>query len=481
MKKYFLLLFVFTLLALSTTVLAQTNDEQIPNTVNCFDYYKFGSVSADMTSRSSNALAGMTMDFFGDIKNNNNYPIVAGTLYVKIFRNVGGEKNPNGPDVVDQFIALDNITIPENGSVPASFSWKVPSYAQSGNYQLVTYFTSGKKINISGLSFSDSVIGNSFDFTVSGEKTGVFFDKSSIVMNNSPYYFSAYTAPVPKDINANISIKINNTTNQVQNTKIIWKLYKWDAVNPSNLIRTFATSTTLKANSFGVIEVSIPEKDDPMYYLVGELTYKDSKSIVGIKFVKDGVDKARFNLVTATSYPLPKGEAETVLACFNNIGSTEQLSNGKVVLEVKDQNGKNVESYTYEGVITKGIIAVKKDFVSKVNLNTFSVHASLYTDGKLVDQSTIKYDCNLIDPRKCIKEDDKMMGMIAFLGGLLALILIFVYMKLSKNNKNIVVPTVMFLLGVCLFNPAVIEAKSVNWSTTINDNNLKYYRMDDNG
>ena len=44
----------------------------------------------------------------------------------------------NGPDVVDQFYAADNITIPANGQAPISIDWNIPAYAASGEYKIAT-------------------------------------------------------------------------------------------------------------------------------------------------------------------------------------------------------------------------------------------------------------------------------------------------------------------------------------------------------
>ena len=526
MKKYFLFVFVLTLLALSTLTFAQSTNwadyglsedavkflsakekqdilnsrtpaqtiqkqkEEIEKTgsssllfvpgsilpgktpdaplsseiVNCFDYYTFGSIDADMTSQSSSAVSGMTMNFFGNIKNKNKYPVVAGTLYVKIFRNVGGEKNANGPDVVDQFIAVDNVTLPANDSVPVKFSWKVPAYALDGKYQLVTYFTSDKKFNLLGLSFTDDIVGNSFNFTVSGEKTGVSFDKSSVIINNNPYYFAAYPPRIQGTDEANISIKVDNTTNQAQSIKTNWKLYRWDGINPSNLIREFSTTTAIKANSLGDIKFSIPEKSEPVYYLVGEFTYKDAKSVVGIRFVRDGVDRVRLNFPAVTAYPLKKGEPVTLFSCLHNSGQSSQVPNNKIVLEVTDESGKVIESYTYNGIVTGDMIAVKKDFVSKVDLDIFSVRASLYNNGNLVDESIMKYDCKLIDPTKCSPEKDNLWNILALAGGVLALIVIIVVVIITKRKKLPVAPILMLMLGFCLFSPYAVEAKSVPWN-----------------
>jgi hypothetical protein len=70
-----------------------------------------------------------------------------------------------------------------------------------------------------------------------------------------------------------------------------------------------------------------------------------------------------------------------------------------LVLEIVNAKGKVIDSYTYEGDVTGEMMVVKKDITSKVNLDVFSVKASLYTDDMLVDESIMNYDCKLIDPQ----------------------------------------------------------------------------------
>jgi len=438
--------------------------------VSCFDYYTFGSIEADMTSQTSNVVSGMNMEFFGNIKNKNPYPIIQGTLYVKIFKNVGGEKNSNGPDVVDEFVVLDNLNIPANGSIPVDFSWNVPAYAQTGDYQLVTFFTSDQKFNLLGLSFTDDIVGNSFNFSVSGEDAGVMFDKTSVMINDNPYYFAAYPPRISEDMEATFTLSVDNTTNQTQSTQIKWKLYRWDAMNPDNLIREFSTATNIDPNSSVQVEFLIPEKEEPVYYLVGELMYQDSKSIVGIRFVREGVDRVRLNFPSINSYPLVKGEQTTLFTCLHNSGQSPQVPNNKVVLEIQDERGRVIESYTYEGEVTGDMMAVKKDFVPKVNLDVFSVKASLYTDNKLVDESIMKYDCKLIDPTKCTGTN-WLQTMISLIGGLILLSLIWLLIKKYKTKQNLILPLfiLVFSFGV-LSVPSMSEARSVSWNTVVNKN-----------
>jgi hypothetical protein len=172
---------VAALLALPLAALAQVPppDEAVlpaqggtatpPGAVNCFDYYRFGSVQVHLTAPVSSAVSGSSITFSGEITNDNPYPIVDGSLYVRVFKSRGSTIDGNGPDVVAQFLVKSGIAIPANGSAPVSFSWKVPSYAESGDYSLATFFTTSRKFNLLGLSFTDDVVGNTVPFSVSGD------------------------------------------------------------------------------------------------------------------------------------------------------------------------------------------------------------------------------------------------------------------------------------------------------------------------
>jgi hypothetical protein len=433
--------------------------------VSCFDFYTFGSIETPIQSRTSNTTSGADMIFFGEIINNNSYPIVEGTLYVKIFKNIGSVKNPNGPDVVDQFIAVDNVTVPANGSIPIEFKWKVPAYATTGEYRVVTYFTSDKKFNLQGLSFTDDIVGNSFDFKVSGgQEESITFDKSSVVINDSPYYFAAYPPRITNGQSANISLEILNNTNTDQDAQIKWKLYKWDTMHPDNLVREFNTNTETKADSKTKLELSIPEDSEPVYLLVGELSYQDTKSIVNIRFVRDGVDKVRLNYPAVTNYPLNEGEQTTLFTCLHNSGQSPQVQDNKVILEVRDENGKVVESYTYEGAVTGEMMAVKKDFTPKTTLNKFTVHASVYTNGELVDESIMEYDCSLIDPSKCLEEKSSFSfaQIIIGISSIILLIIILVLLKRKTKGVELVVLLFVAIVSVLIFDINVPKSGAQN-------------------
>ena len=130
--------------------------ENVPppiGTVNCFDYYTFGSVQVNVTPDVVGAVSGIPINFAGTISNDNPYPIVDGAIFIKIFRIAKdpSEQNVNGRDVVDQFFVREGIALPPHSSFPIAFTWDIPSYAMTGEYQLATFFTTSKKFNLLGL------------------------------------------------------------------------------------------------------------------------------------------------------------------------------------------------------------------------------------------------------------------------------------------------------------------------------------------
>ena len=81
--------------------------------VDCFDYYRFGSVQVDLSADLEQTVPGAPMTFSGVIKNDNDYPIVDGSVYVKIFRMIKEDEQliaKDGYPLVDQF-ALPNIFV----------------------------------------------------------------------------------------------------------------------------------------------------------------------------------------------------------------------------------------------------------------------------------------------------------------------------------------------------------------------------------
>lgn len=387
--------------------LSQETIVQTPaNTVSCFDYYSFGSVQADLSTPTVTTVSGTPITFSGTLENANAYPIVDGALYVKIFRTRSTAKDADGPAVVDQFIAVSDVNIPANGSVPVSFTWKIPSSAATGEYQLATFFSTSRKSNLLGLSFTDDVVGNMVPFFVSSERTtGVEIDKSSVMVNGEGYFFAAAPPFTSESDPVEVKAVIRNTTREQQSARVSWTIYQWDAQLRENVVQeVLGQEVKIPANGSAPISVTITEAKHPVYLAVGVLTWKDTKSIIGVRFVRPGVDRMRINFPSITSFPLVAGQANTVFSCLHNSGEADVVKGGRLELTLTDFQGQLIHNYVYEGDVTGAMMGVAQSFTPEKSYDRFMLDARLYQNGEFVDEANLVYDCSLIDPTRCSAE-----------------------------------------------------------------------------
>jgi hypothetical protein len=430
-----------------------TTDTGVPslpaNAVSCFDYYTFGSVQADLSPSTVSTVSGTSLAFKGALKNDNPYPIVDGALYVKVFRSRGATNDGNGPDVVDQFLVKGGITIPAKSSVPMAFTWRVPAYAQSGDYQLATFFTTSRKFNLLGLSFTDDVVGNTVPFTISGEQTGaVRFDKSSVTVNDDEYYFAAFPPRVGAADPAIVEAKVRNTTNVAQAATISWTVYQWDAQLRENAVQEETRQVNVPAGGTADVSITVRDAKYPVYLVVGTLKWMDSQSIIGARFVREGVNRTRINFPGVTAFPLRAGVENTLFSCLHNSGEAT-VPNGRLELTLTDSTGNIIDEYTYSGDVTSAMMGVAQKFVPQQDYDFFVLDARLYQGEEFIDEAHLVYDCKEIDPSMCnpvkpiaagsILGTTQSMAVIA-LGIIVLIAALWIYRRLGRKPNTTPLP-----------------------------------------
>lgn len=384
---------------------------QADGVTNCFDYYKFGSVEVNLQAGNADSLSGTSVTFSGNIKNTNSYPIVDGAVYVKIFRKSTGPNaaklQSQGLDLVDQSFVMKDINLDAKKSAPISFTWKIPSLALSGDYQVATYFVSQNKFNLLGLSFTDDIVGNTAPFKVTGQQNaGLFFDKNAVRVANDKYNFAAFTPKVDKSKPVKIDFNLVNTFKTKVEGKVHYTVYSWDALKNENVVTVSEAPVVVEAGKTLPLSYTVDDSKHPVYYVVIEADYKDSKSIIDVRFTRDGIDVPRLNFVGLNSYPLTANSK--FFACMYNSGTDTKVDNSKMVLTLKDKDGKNLDTYTYTGDITGTVMGVVKTIDSSVfkgvksgQLADAIVTADLYQNGALVDSARMVYDCSHLNPSLC--------------------------------------------------------------------------------
>jgi hypothetical protein len=395
-----------------------------PGLVSCFDYYHFGSVQANLSAAVASAVSGTPVAFSGSLTNNNPYPIVDGALYVKVFKMRGGVNDGNGPDVVDQFLVRGDIVIPAQSSIPVSFSWNVPTYAQSGDYQIATFFTTSRKFNLLGLSFTDDVVGNTTPFKVVGENTsGVSFDKAGVTVNSAAYHFAAFPPHVNAADPVVVSAPITNTTDRPARAMVKWQVNQWDAQLRENVVQEESSTLTVPAQTTQIVSITVTDTKYPVYLVVGTLSWQDTESIIGVRFVRDGVDRPRINFPGVASYPLVAGQPNTLFSCLHNAGSSDSIPDGRLDITLSDMRGNPIHTYTFTGGITGAMMGVADTFTPTRNYDSFVLDARLYQGDSFTDEAHLVYDCKTLKTEGCTDQnssestDFSTLSFGDFLGG----------------------------------------------------------------
>lgn len=390
--------------AVATTTFAVSTVPKGNGVVDCFTYYHKDSVQVSLTPATTTVATGTVLTISGTITNQNPYPIVNGALYIKIMRlgtKTPGSKVPIGFDVVDQYVVRDGITLPARESVPVSFTWPVPQSALSGEYRIVPYITLAQKYPISDIPFVDEMMGTTTRFVVqSRQTTGVSFVRDSIKLNNKPFISATSTVHISPTSTPLVSVAVMNTTKEKAPVSITWRLYARNVFKQENLITERISTSTVAAKKRITVSYKVEDTTYSEYTLVGEVQWKDSKSYLTMRVVRDRFDQPQADFLSIDMFPLVQGQAATMFSCIHN-ANKNILSDGRLELVLSDREGNPIHSYSYTGRIGGDILGLAEQFVPDQNYDYFSLDMRLYQGKTLLDETYVTYDCSQINPSLC--------------------------------------------------------------------------------
>lgn len=393
------------------------------NLDSCFLYYTFGSTPVVLTADLASVAIGVPFNVKGSVTNNNPYPIVDATVYVKVMRQRNVTKDVNGPDIVDFLPVLERVNLKAGETLPFTFTWDVPTDADTGAYRMAAYVVEKDRFNFLGLSFTDDVTGGFYQFTVVGNTPGtVRFNKDSATVNGTSYYFAAFPPTLSQEVKeAEVKINVENTSKKIYNGDVTWKLYYWDSLRKEHLIDEKTTSIEVPAGASVPVTFTIPDTKHSVYYLVAELeTPAGSTSIAGIRVARGGLNTPRINSMNVTAYPL--AEDTKAFTCFHNAGHGE-AADTKIEMWVKEPLlfgliGLPIAHEVYTGVAPAQIVALTMP-AGKPGMSSFDLVATVSQNGKMIDKIKIPYRCNQLGA-ECSMPSLIDMGLM----GLIVLILI---------------------------------------------------------
>jgi len=385
---------------------------------NCFDYYRFPSIQASFETVKEFYEPGQKVYFKGGLVNNNNYPIVDGYLFVRIAR-YNENYTQEGHDIVDEFFAnsgpqgREKFYLEGGEEKETVFSWSAPENLAEGVYRVAFSFIVGKKMNMAGLSFTNEVVAGLTELEVKKSAIGakrVFLEKSSFAVNGEKYNHIGLWPQLGKGAKVEVAGKLKNETSKKEKVRLVYDLYYWDGLDDKNKISSWSEDITVAPNSSHFFKYVIPKMDETVYFLrVTAIAVNNQKSIVNLRLLSEQ-ERPRINFFSPMKFPVLAGETMTNFVCFHNTAG--RAANGKVTMNVFDESGNKVETLGYEGEITGGIMAVKKETTAKKNYGYLRMTASVTgADGKVSDSYEMIYDCKNMDSENqdCVKIQEEKM------------------------------------------------------------------------
>lgn len=372
---------------------------------SCFEYYRFGSVQVDVSPTLKQTVPGVPMTFKGKIKNANKYPVVDGQVYAKIFyagKNSDAFTHRDGYPLVDFILVRDEVVINGESEQDITFDWQVPHYAQGGEYNVAMFFTSAKRYSLLGLTFTDDVVGNQTTFSVTSDSTTspVTFNKTNVRLNSTEFDFASPPPFFTKDEQVTAFATLINSGDTERTVSVTWVTSVWDGILKENERKREAVSVQLKPHESKEISYIPPILDATVTYLVAELADRDTKSILSIRFVRNGIEETALTLPTIIKYPITAGEENTLFSCANST-NFPIVQDTTITLTLTDTEGNAIESYTYSGGITGDMMGVKKSFIPSTSYTDFNLNAVMERRGEVIENVTMEYRCADIDPSLC--------------------------------------------------------------------------------
>ena len=399
---------------------------------SCFDYYKFQSVEIDLHGEKQIYKAGEGAKFIGSITNKNSYPLVDGSLILRISKM--DPRSQVGNDIIDEWTAVENANLRAGEKQFVNLSYQLPSGLPTGTYVLTSYFLTQNKFNISGLSFTDDIYGGYATFTVEGKsERSIRFDRTGVKADGKPYRIFGF---IPKIFSKNtksvrLEVPLWNSSSKSLKTGVVYEIYGWDAADNGNLIESRNEVVSLAAGQTKTLSLDVDVSDRPVYFVKIKAEDEDQKSEIHIRLIKEGF-KPRLNFVGLSSFPLSGDSRAAAFACYHN--TTEGEGIGKLNLALKTSSGRMLAEAETNGKMTGAIDLLSKDVSRLRGYDKLTLLAELKdASGAVVDSAEIIYDCSKFSESICLKS---RINFYTLLAGIVILIIALYFLRRHFSNKG---------------------------------------------
>jgi energy-coupling factor transporter transmembrane protein EcfT len=519
MKKYFIVSSLFALLILSTSVFAQTKldpniydengfrkDQNISELIknrseqrgtstqkqeslllqnnvlkgelgSCFDYYTFGSIKVNLTEDTETYSPGDPVVLNGKISNDNPYPIIDLTIRGRLVKDTPNPVYLRSEIItLEDFIILENVTIPANSSIDVNYAHLLPINSSQGEYQMYFYAYNNDRFSQSGLSFTNDVVASKIDFSILGDNPQqVYLDQTRITLNDKEHNVMAFPTHHDKDEIIKIDIPLVNPSDKDEIMEIVYTLYKWDGLRKENIVDTKTETITVLAKNEKLLTYTVSNTDTSVYFLnikADNKTFKKDKSVYdietqsNIRFSVSGYDFPIIDSFGINTYPIKENSEVTMFTCFHSGAFQDTSDEFNIKTQILDNKGKMLSETEYQGKLDKKIKAIINKFTPTKDFSNFKIITTMTdSNGKVIDTIEDEYKCEDLDQNLCPKTPSfTVVQTLIIIFILIVLVLFIIFIKKIKNK----IPTVMFVLFLLISSfilfPNDSEASKVTYS-----------------
>lgn len=238
-------------------------------------------LKTDLTQSVPSSVVGV----YATLSNYNSYAAEDGVLVAHITK-----KGKNGqPDrVIDSFIAAQNIDVPASKSAQTTFTWNVPTMADSADYFIDAEYIFSRRPYLDPMMPHTQEGSNVVKIPIRSPLIGsIYLDPATVQVNGhgaiADQYVFARASSTP------VHVMLMNDSDIPYHGVITWTLY--DKAESPISIPPFKVDQPVIAHPHTRVDESfiLPILKNDVYYLQGHLTDTDgSRSVIGMPLVREG-------------------------------------------------------------------------------------------------------------------------------------------------------------------------------------------------
>lgn len=400
---------------------------------SCLEYYDFNNIEFNITQDRISYEPGEAIIITGQITNTRNFVLPKVNITAQIKKIIA---NTNEYILIDEINLLENTSFEANGSKEVNTIYQLSTLATKGQYEIHLFATQNNQFNLSG---SGSSSFSRIPFEITGDNTteSLYLDQTRVAVDGKS--LQEWQGQEDRKIeNVEISIPLKNPLNEEQIIDVIYTDY---IKNREEIQATEIEEVRIPAQGEIILKRTLEKLTDAGYTLkleakpvIEENSAQWQKALSYIEL--SGQGPITVTSLGMTTFPKARGEEGQVITCISGFGEGMTIQT-----RVTNKTGKEIAKSTYTGDVNSVVDAIVTPLESnKAYSNLLTINTKI-TDstGAIIDEANIVYDCNEINPEKCIVDNRRILNII----GILVLITLVIgggYVIYVKKNilRNIV-------------------------------------------